>query len=57
MAAPTATLRRRLGVPTLGGRFMGAVGEGAHAAHESVVIEHSDTTDGPDVAAMIANVE
>lgn len=27
-----------LGVPTLDG--MGAVGEGAHAAHEHVVIEH-----------------
>jgi glutamate carboxypeptidase len=27
-----------LGVPTLDG--MGAVGEGAHAAHESVLIEH-----------------
>jgi glutamate carboxypeptidase len=27
-----------LGVPTLDG--MGAVGEGAHARHESVVIEH-----------------
>ena len=27
-----------LGIPTLDG--MGAVGEGAHAAHESVVIEH-----------------
>jgi glutamate carboxypeptidase len=27
-----------LGVPTLDG--LGAVGEGAHAAHESVVIEH-----------------
>ena len=27
-----------LGVPTLDG--MGAVGDGAHAAHESVVIEH-----------------
>lgn len=27
-----------LGIPTLDG--MGAVGEGAHASHESVVIEH-----------------
>ena len=27
-----------LGVPTLDG--LGAVGEGAHAAHESVVVEH-----------------
>jgi glutamate carboxypeptidase len=27
-----------LGVPTLDG--MGAVGEGAHAAHESVLLEH-----------------
>jgi glutamate carboxypeptidase len=27
-----------LGVPTLDG--MGAVGEGAHAAHESIVLEH-----------------
>jgi glutamate carboxypeptidase len=27
-----------LGVPTLDG--LGSVGEGAHAAHESVVIEH-----------------
>jgi glutamate carboxypeptidase len=27
-----------LGIPTLDG--MGAVGEGAHAAHESIVLEH-----------------
>jgi glutamate carboxypeptidase len=27
-----------LGVPTLDG--LGAVGEGAHATHESVVVEH-----------------
>jgi len=27
-----------LGIPTLDG--MGAVGEGAHAAHESILIEH-----------------
>jgi glutamate carboxypeptidase len=43
-----------LGVPTLDG--MGAVGDGAHAAHESVVIEHlvPRTTL---LAAMIASVE
>jgi glutamate carboxypeptidase len=43
-----------LGVPTLDG--MGAVGEGAHAAHENVVIEHliPRTTL---LAAMIASVE
>ena len=43
-----------LGVPTLDG--MGAVGEGAHAAHESVVIGHlvPRTTL---LAAMIASVE
>jgi len=43
-----------LGVPTLDG--MGAVGEGAHAAHESVVIEHL----APRIAllaAMIAGIE
>ena len=33
-----ATSPRHLGVPTLDG--MGAVGSGAHASHESVVIEH-----------------
>jgi glutamate carboxypeptidase len=43
-----------LGVPTLDG--MGAVGDGAHAAHESVVIEHlvPRTTL---LAAMIASIE
>jgi len=46
----TAALR----VPTLDG--MGAVGEGAHAAHESVVIEHLIPRTAL-LAAMIANVE
>jgi glutamate carboxypeptidase len=43
-----------LGVPTLDG--MGAVGDGAHAAHESVIIEHlvPRTTL---LAAMIASVD
>jgi glutamate carboxypeptidase len=43
-----------LGVPTLDG--MGAVGDGAHAAHESVIIEHlvPRTTL---LAAMIASIE
>jgi glutamate carboxypeptidase len=43
-----------LGIPTLDG--MGAVGDGAHAAHESVVIEHliPRTTL---LAAMIASIE
>jgi glutamate carboxypeptidase len=43
-----------LGIPTLDG--MGAVGEGAHAAHESVVIEHLVPRTAL-LAAMIANVE
>jgi glutamate carboxypeptidase len=43
-----------LGVPTLDG--MGAVGDGAHAAHESVVIEHIVPRTAL-LAAMIANVE
>jgi glutamate carboxypeptidase len=43
-----------LGVPTLDG--MGAVGEGAHAAHESVVIEHLVPRTAL-LAAMIANIE
>ncbi len=43
-----------LGVPTLDG--MGAVGEGAHAAHESVEIEHL-VPRATLLAAMIANVE
>jgi len=42
-----------LGVPTLDG--MGAVGEGAHAAHESVVIEHLVPRTAL-LAAMIASV-
>jgi glutamate carboxypeptidase len=42
-----------LGIPTLDG--MGAVGEGAHAAHESVVIEHLVPRTAL-LAAMIANV-
>jgi glutamate carboxypeptidase len=42
-----------LGVPTLDG--MGAVGEGAHAAHESVVIEHIVPRTAL-LAAMIASV-
>jgi glutamate carboxypeptidase len=41
-----------LGVPTLDG--MGAVGEGAHAAHESVVIEHLAPRTAL-LAAMIAS--
>ena len=43
-----------LGVPTLDG--MGAVGDGAHAAHESVVIEHVVPRTAL-LAAMIASVE
>jgi glutamate carboxypeptidase len=43
-----------LGVPTLDG--MGAVGEGAHAAHESVVIEHLVPRMAL-LAAMIAGVD
>jgi glutamate carboxypeptidase len=43
-----------LGVPTLDG--MGAVGEGAHAAHESVVIEHLIPRTAL-LAAMIASVD
>lgn len=43
-----------LGIPTLDG--MGAVGEGAHAAHESVVIEHLVPRTAL-LAAMIAGVE
>jgi len=43
-----------LGVPTLDG--MGAVGEGAHAAHESVVIEHLVPRTAL-LAAMIASAE
>ncbi len=43
-----------LGVPTLDG--MGAVGEGAHAAHESVVIEHIVPRTAL-LAAMIASIE
>jgi glutamate carboxypeptidase len=43
-----------LGVPTLDG--MGAVGDGAHAAHESVVIEHL-VQRAALLAAMIASVE
>jgi glutamate carboxypeptidase len=42
-----------LGIPTLDG--MGAVGDGAHAAHESVVIEHLVPRTAL-LAAMIANV-
>jgi len=42
-----------LGVPTLDG--MGAVGEGAHAAHESVVIEHLVPRTAL-LAAMMASV-
>jgi glutamate carboxypeptidase len=42
-----------LGVPTLDG--MGAVGDGAHAAHESVVIEHL-VPRAALLAAMIASV-
>jgi glutamate carboxypeptidase len=43
-----------LGVPTLDG--MGAVGEGAHASHESVIIEHLVPRTAL-LAAMIAGVE
>jgi glutamate carboxypeptidase len=43
-----------LGVPTLDG--MGAVGDGAHAAHESVLIEHLIPRTAL-LAAMIAGVE
>jgi glutamate carboxypeptidase len=43
-----------LGVPTLDG--MGAVGDGAHAAHESAVIEHLVPRTAL-LAAMIASVE
>jgi glutamate carboxypeptidase len=43
-----------LGVPTLDG--MGAVGEGAHAAHESVIVEHLVPRTAL-LAAMIASVE
>jgi glutamate carboxypeptidase len=43
-----------LGLPTLDG--MGAVGEGAHAAHESVVIEHLVPRTAL-LAAMITSVE
>ena len=43
-----------LGVPTLDG--MGAVGEGAHAAHESVVIEHLVPRTAL-LAAMIAGID
>src|SRR3984957_1595046 len=43
-----------LGVPTLDG--MGAVGEGAHASHEHVVIEHLVPRTAL-LAAMIASVE
>jgi len=43
-----------LGLPTLDG--MGAVGDGAHAAHESVVIEHLVPRTAL-LAAMIASIE
>jgi glutamate carboxypeptidase len=43
-----------LGVPTLDG--MGAVGEGAHAAHESVLIEHLIPRTAL-LAAMIASAD
>jgi glutamate carboxypeptidase len=43
-----------LGVPTLDG--MGAVGEGAHATHESVIIEHLVPRTAL-LAAMIASVD
>jgi glutamate carboxypeptidase len=43
-----------LGIPTLDG--MGAVGDGAHAAHESVVIEHLVPRTAL-LAAMIAGIE
>jgi glutamate carboxypeptidase len=43
-----------LGIPTLDG--MGAVGDGAHASHESIVIEHLVPRTAL-LAAMIASVE
>jgi len=43
-----------LGIPTLDG--MGAVGDGAHAAHESIVIEHLVPRTAL-LAAMIAGIE
>jgi glutamate carboxypeptidase len=43
-----------LGVPTLDG--MGAVGDGAHAAHESVIIEHLVQRTAL-LAAMVASIE
>jgi glutamate carboxypeptidase len=43
-----------LGVPTLDG--MGAVGEGAHAAHEHIVIEHLIPRTAL-LAAMLASVD
>ena len=43
-----------LGIPTLDG--MGAVGDGAHASHESVVIEHLVPRTAL-LAAMIASIE
>jgi len=43
-----------LGIPTLDG--MGAVGDGAHAAHESVIIEHLIPRTAL-LAAMIAGIE
>jgi glutamate carboxypeptidase len=43
-----------LGVPTLDG--MGAVGDGAHAAHESVVLEHLVPRTAL-LAAMLASIE
>jgi glutamate carboxypeptidase len=43
-----------LGVPTLDG--MGAVGDGAHAAHESVIIEHLVPRTAL-LAAMVASIE
>ncbi|HEX9198819.1 MAG TPA: M20/M25/M40 family metallo-hydrolase [Acidobacteriaceae bacterium] len=42
-----------LGVPTLDG--LGAVGEGAHAAHESVVVEHLVPRTAL-LAALLANI-
>jgi glutamate carboxypeptidase len=36
--ASDGNLTSALGIPTLDG--MGAVGEGAHASHESVLVEH-----------------
>ncbi len=41
-----------LGIPTLDG--MGAVGEGAHASHESVFLEHPAPRTAL-LAAMLAN--